>query len=294
MKLSAFVRMARPANILTAISDIIAGIAITGTLTYLFTNDLTYVILLVIATSGLYGGGIVFNDIFDYETDTIHRPERVLPSGKITLIEAKIFGSSLFLIGILCAFWVSVLSGMIAILITLLALSYDKYTKHRSILGPINMGLCRSMNLFLGMSIINYTIPKLWFIGFIPLLFIAAITLVGQKEAHGNNKNSIIKAIGLDILVVLFFIFLIFKGYLHLWETIPFLLFWFGINVLAKVKAVKHNEPKHIKNAVKTGVLSLIPLNAIYVAGFSEWYYALLLMCLLPLSIKIAKYYAVT
>ena len=173
-------------------------------------------------------------------------------------------------------------------------MSYDKYAKHHEILGPINMGLCRSMNLFLGMSIIPLTIHKLWFIGFIPLIFIAAITLVGQKETNGNNKSAILKAIGLDTTVALFFVYLMLKGYLNIWATIPFLLFWFGINLVAKTKAFKQNEPQYIQKAVKTGVLSLIPLNAIYVAGFSEWYYAALLLCLLPLSIKIAKHYAVT
>ncbi|WP_157366650.1 UbiA-like protein EboC [Aquimarina agarilytica] len=287
--------MARPANILTAISDIIAGFSVAGIFLYpLMDTKFESMILLIVSTMGLYAGGIIFNDVFDYKADKLNRPERMLPSGKISMNEAIIFGSSLFAIGVISAFLVSTQSGIIAFSICILALTYDKYAKHHSVLGPINMGLCRSMNLLLGMSIINNVIPLMWFLGCIPLAFIAAITLVGQKEAHGNNKNSIIKAIILDTLVVLFFIFLMLYGYLKIWTTIPFLLFWFGINLIAKARALIHNHPKQIQQAVKIGVLSLIPLNAIYVVGFANWYYALLLICLLPISMLVAKHYAVT
>lgn len=295
MRIAAYLKIARPANIITAISDIIAGFAIAGVL---FQPSMELhgesMILLLLATIGLYGGGIVFNDVFDLEEDKVNRPERVLPSGQLSKRQAVIFGTGLFSVGVACAFAASPLSGVIALLITVLALSYDKYGKHHSFLGPINMGLCRSMNLFLGVSIVGDRISEFWFIGFIPLAFVAAITLVGQKEAHGNNKKSILQAISLDTLVVLFFVGLILKGYLNIWATIPFLLFWYGINLVAKTKALVQNTPKQIQLAVKTGVLSLIPLNAIYVAGFSNWYYGLILIGLLPLSILVAKYYSVT
>jgi 4-hydroxybenzoate polyprenyltransferase len=42
------------------------------------------------------------------------------------------------------------------------------------------------------------------------------------------------------------------------------------------------------------GVLSLIPLNASYVAGFSNWKYGLAVLCLLPVSILLAKKFSVT
>ena len=40
-------------------------------------------IFIGLSTIGFYGGGIVFNDIFDLELDKIERPERVIPSGKV-------------------------------------------------------------------------------------------------------------------------------------------------------------------------------------------------------------------
>ena len=94
--------MVRPANIITSVADILAGIAIAA---YAFGQPLSGLmlvpcVLLCLSTACLYGGGIVFNDIFDLETDRIERPERALPSGDISLGKALWLGSSLILAGI--------------------------------------------------------------------------------------------------------------------------------------------------------------------------------------------------
>ncbi|MEX0313954.1 MAG: UbiA family prenyltransferase, partial [Allomuricauda sp.] len=115
MQWSGYIQLVRPANVITAIADILAGIAIMGVLPHAFSDQNTFlnVILLVFSTSCLYGGGIVFNDVFDIEHDKIHRPERVIPSGRVSLKSASLYGAILFSLGILAAFGVSVLSGCI-------------------------------------------------------------------------------------------------------------------------------------------------------------------------------------
>src|SRR6478609_631520 len=96
-RIRGYLRLMRPANIVTAVSDILAGIAIAG---YFTGNNpgkiqLLPVVLLVVSTIGLYGGGVVFNDVFDAELDTIERPERPIPSGLISKMEATTLGSVL-------------------------------------------------------------------------------------------------------------------------------------------------------------------------------------------------------
>ena len=71
-------RLTRPANIVTAIADILAGVAISGFLRD--GHDYTPVLWLVLSTVGLYGGGVVFNDVFDAKLDAVERPERPIPS----------------------------------------------------------------------------------------------------------------------------------------------------------------------------------------------------------------------
>jgi 4-hydroxybenzoate polyprenyltransferase len=296
MKWLSALQLIRPANIVTAISDILAGIAIAGFLIPEIWNQqlVIQILLLIIATIGLYGGGIVFNDIFDIKEDRLSRPERVIPSGRISLKKAKILGISLFTVGILSATFVSGFSGLIAATIAMLSLLYDKYSKHNKFLGPLNMGLCRGINLILGMSINGYLQPEYFIIGLIPVIFVAAITLTAQKETKGKNKLAIVTAMILDLSIVISFVLMAYYFNLNLKNTAIFLLVWYIINAVAKAKAILNNNPLLIQKAVKMGVLSLIPLNASYVAGFSSIIMAFLVMCLLPLSLYLSKKFPVT
>ena len=104
----------RPANIVTSVADVLAGIAISGFLTgaVFSVNDTIPFLLLCISTIGLYGGGVVFNDVFDYELDKVERPERPIPRGTITIREATLLGILLLLAGIVTALLVSIPSGL--------------------------------------------------------------------------------------------------------------------------------------------------------------------------------------
>ncbi len=276
-------------------ADVLAGAAIAGFFSSPQEVGLNALLLLVLSTMGLYAGGIVFNDVFDYELDKVERPERILPSGKLSRKTAIIFGLLLLGLAILSAAWVAWENGLLALGIAILALLYDKYSKHHAFLGPLNMGLCRALNLLLGVSIFLPALSEFWWIGILPILFIGAITLTSQKENSGNNKNAIQLALGLDILIAVLLIGLGLMGYLNLSVAMAFIILWFIVNFRAKRKAIRYNNPANIQNAVKMGVLSLIPLDASLAAGFSgNIFLGIAVLSLLGLSIGLAKLFAVT
>src|SRR5690606_30116896 len=198
-KLMAYLRLTRPANIVTAIADILAGIAVSGAALALISPEVhphtgsgfSSWLWLCLSTIGLYGGGVAFNDVFDAELDRIERPERPIPSGQVSVTNAAAMAGLLLLIGVLAAWQVSFLSGVIAIIIALLAVLYDAWGKHQLIFGPINMGLCRSGNLLLGISTVPIMVAELWYLGLIPLVYIAAITMISRGEVHGKNKKAL-------------------------------------------------------------------------------------------------------
>lgn len=293
MNLKPYLQLARPANIITSVADILAGVAIA---TYSFSaediNPLN-VILLCISTIGLYGGGIVFNDIFDLELDKIERPERVIPSGKVSKNNAIIFGISLLSIGILAAFLNSTLSGLIALFIAICALYYDKYGKHFTVFGPINMGLCRGANLILGVSIIEAAVPIWWWLGIIPVCYIAAITMISRGEVHGGNKNTLWGALILYLIVNFYQLKISFQeGSLLL--ALPFILAHIFFIFKPLIKAIKNPIGPNIGRAVKAGVLSLIIMDAAWVAISANIYAAILVLLLLPISAYLAKIFVVT
>jgi 4-hydroxybenzoate polyprenyltransferase len=238
----------------------------------------------------LYAGGVVFNDIFDHELDTIERPERALPSGRIKRSEAIFGGIVLLAAGIFLAFWQSRLSGFVAILVTALALFYDWKGKHMRIFGPINMGLCRAFNLLLGMSVYELGVLEHFSVIIIPLIYIAAITLVSRGEVHGG------KAITLYFAG---FLFLIVHGsQLYLAEKVEFALVFVlahFVLIFRKLRiAIENPVGKNIGLTVKTGVLTLILMNAAWVASSGQWIMALFVLALLPVSLGLAKKFAVT
>lgn len=295
MAIRPYLILMRPANLVTAIADILAGASITGlTLTTFQSHEIIPLIYLVMATIGLYGGGVVFNDVFDLEVDRVERPERPIPGNQVTRKNAILLALSLYIVGVVFAYMASPASGIIAVVISILATVYDKWAKHHIFFGPLVMGACRGLNLLLGMSFIAEELSAFWPMTILPVIFIGAVTLTSRGEVIGNNRRAIALAMLLDAVVVFLLVRLGAGRSIDLGSFLPFIMLWWGMNLYAKIKACRINQPRYIMRAVKTGVLSLIPLNACYAAGFSSWVMGMIILCLLPVSIFLSKYFAVT
>jgi len=297
----AHLRLMRPANIITAIADILAGFAVSGAALQLFSTEiyvstslLNSLLWLILSTIGLYGGGIVFNDVFDAKLDRKERPERPIPSGKATVVSAAILGIILLAIGITAAWYVSILSGIIAIAIAALAVLYDSWGKHQLIFGPVNMGLCRGGNLLLGVSAIPAAVQDLWFLALIPIIYIAAITMISRGEVHGGNRKALAGGIIMYGIIILVLIILGLLSDIVWWQVVPFVLLFSFLIFPPLIKALKKQEPQLIGKAVKAGVLSLIVLNATLASAFAGWIFGVIVLLLLPVSLVIAKKFSVT
>jgi 4-hydroxybenzoate polyprenyltransferase len=292
MKLKALISLTRPANLVTAIADVLAGTAIAG-----YFLDLAPaappVGWLCLATVCLYGGGVVFNDVFDAELDAVERPERPIPSGVISKSTASILGTVLLVIGILASFLVNQVAGLLAVGIAVASLVYDRFGKHHNLFGPINMGLCRGLNLLLGVSILpDQVLPWAW-VGLVPIAYIAAITMISRGEVHGGSRITL-QAAGLLYALVIGCLAALAQRRQQLGTALPFLLL-FGYYIFPPLwRAVREPIGRNIGVAVKAGVLSLIVMNAAWVAAFASFPLAMLVFCLLPLSRLLAKVFAVT
>lgn len=297
-RLTGYLRLMRPANIVTAVSDILAGDAIAG---YFLSNEmnqltLSPVLFLILSTIGLYGGGVVFNDVFDAELDAVERPERPIPGGLVKKEEAALLGILLLAGGIIAAFfvhWSFMPSGILALAIAAAAVLYDKWGKHRTVLGPINMGLCRGLNLLLGMSVVPEVIFSYWYIALIPVLYIAAITMISRGEVHGGRKNTLYTAALFYGIVIACIAVVSVLNYALVYSILFIMLFAVMI-FLPLRKAMQNPQGPLIGKAVKAGVISLIMMNAAWAASFQNLYLALVIVLLLPLSIWVAKAFAVT
>jgi hypothetical protein len=286
--LKSYLQLTRPANLVTAIADILAGMAIAQ-----FTFSSFDPVFLVLSTLGLYGGGVVMNDVFDAKLDATERPERPIPSGRVPLRSATMMGLSFLFMGILAAALFSFESGLIAITIALLTVIYNRFAKHHVFLGPLTMGMCRGENLILGMSVLPESIQRWGLIALLPIAYIGAITLISQDEVHGGKRRTLYIAAVL-YLIVLTAQVIISQRHGNLFITLPFVFLHAWLIGRPLWNAIQNPVGPLIGKAVKAGVVSLIVMNASWCMAFGLWPVALAVLALLPLSILLARVFAVT
>ena len=289
--LKPWIQIIRPSNVLTAISDVLAGVALACLFLQQDLPQVNPLIWMTISSMLLYTGGIVFNDVFDAALDKVERPERPIPSGRIKKSAASILGTLAFAIGCFLAFQVNMTAFYISLAIVLMCLLYNGQAKHHFLAGPIVMGGCRGLNLLLGMAVLPDSLSY-WYIAIIPIIYIASVTNISRGEVYGSNKTALLVSIGLYSIVILTLLYFTYssKNYLAL----VFILL-FSLMIGSPVsKALKTLQPQDVRKAVKFGVLALILMNASWIAIAGHWLLALAVCAILPVSIFLAKKFAVT
>lgn len=283
-----YLELMRPANVATALADVLAGFGVAGLVNR---RGLPW---LLMATAGLYAGGVVLNDVFDRDVDRRERPERPIPSGRVSAGRAAAFGAALLIAGVGCAFIATVAAGLTAAAIAALVLLYDAWGKRHPALAPVNMGLCRAGNLMLGIAASPGALARSWPLGVIPLLYIAAVTAISRGEVHGGRRGAATVALlSLDLALAALAAVAMRSGANAMpallltavlcWRVIP--PFW---------TARQRGTPAAIRTAVTRGVLSLVILDAAIAASYAGPLYAAIVLSTGLVAGWLARMFAVT
>ena len=285
---SAYLELVRPANVTTALADVLAGYGVAGL------GDVRALGWLLLATAGLYAGGIVFNDFFDRRIDAIERPERPIPSGRVTPATAAWVGAALLAIGVVAAAQASREAAIIAATIAIAALIYDAWGKHQRLLGPLNMASCRALNLLLGLSAVPPMLAERWPVAFLPLIYIAGVTTLSRGEVRGGSRlTAAISLVAVHGVVVSLMVTSIRTPGSAIGGLVLTLLFA-GRVLPAFYRALRNADAQTIRNAVRTGVLSLVLLDAAIGGVYAGAPYGLLILALAPVAWLLARAFAVT
>ena len=156
------------------------------------------------------------------------------------------------------------------------------------------MGACRGLNLLLGLSAAPALIGTLWPLALIPVAYVASITAISRGEVHGGRRQTGWLAVGLVILVLAVLAALGLWGGQPAWATLPFVAFLAWRVLPPFVAAAQQPLPALIGAAVRAGVLSLILLDAALAAAFAGPLYGAAVLALWPLSLRLARLFAVT
>jgi 4-hydroxybenzoate polyprenyltransferase len=98
--------------------------------------------ILVLGVSLLYTGGMFLNDAFDEEFDRLRRPERPIPSGRISAAQVWRYGFGLLAAGLAMLLACGWLAGVGAVMLALFIVLYD-FTHKFFTASPWLMGACR-------------------------------------------------------------------------------------------------------------------------------------------------------
>lgn len=261
----AILQLLRLPTVFTAMADIFLGYV----LTHRGLEPWPQFAGLLVASCGLYLAGMVFNDIFDRAQDAAERPNRPLPSGRVSLRTAILLGVGLMTAGVASAGIVGPSSLQIALLLVVAILSYDSFLK-RTPAGPLAMGTCRFLNVMLGASEFPWLASTMmWARPQIACaiglgIYIVGVTLFARTEAKQSRRGLLAAALlvmnaGLGVLA-----WLLLTWPAEMRPAIPLGMIGFAAFTVNRhaIKAVLNPAPEHVQPVIKLALLSLIMLDA--------------------------------
>ena len=214
-RIRAWAQLVRVPNTLTACADVLAGFSIAvGPWFAIDAIDGIAVSLLLMCSASvcLYWAGMVLNDVHDIEADRIQRRKGPLVDGRIDIQTAAIAGWVLLFTGVLLAGvssyllpdpsdtstrnpskWLVVGIGS---LLAMVIAAYDSRLK-ATIFGPLLMGMCRGLNLLLGISLgwcLVWPSDSDWIVIAVAVFghvgFVMGITLAARRESLVDQSST--------------------------------------------------------------------------------------------------------
>lgn len=279
--LRAYAQLARLSNLPTALADICLGALAAHALPQ---HSLAFAALLP-ASACLYSAGMVWNDYFDQDQDRLERPFRPLPSGRISPVETVRLGLGLFAAGLILALMAGRTAFVIAVCLVAAILTYDGWLK-RTWVGPVAMGMCRFLNVLLGVSACGSLLwPRGAHLALIVGLYIVGVTWFARTEARRSNQNSLRGAAAVMLASLLLAlplpVFLLEGQRSSL--LFPYLLvalaFVVGVPVM---RAIANPMPAQVQAAVKRALMGLILLDAVLATATAGSIGLALLLLLVP------------
>ena len=290
----AVAQLMRLANVFTAIADVWMGFVLA-----MSPLPLPVVVLgLTTCSCLLYTAGIVLNDAMDAAVDAVERPERPLPSGRVSLRFAYLLGWNLLAAGMLVAIGMSIVCnsaapGLIAWALSLTIVAYNSWLK-RTWLGPFALAACRAGNVLLGMSpmMIQFGPFDFVFLGgpLAPALGIGCYVCgIGwlAREEHGTSRRWVLLLGTLFMFTGLMIIasapwweLASSQMQLESWQWIALWTLLGGLVLRRCIAAIGEPTPQSVQRAVGYALLLIIPIDAAVCLGFGAWGWACLVLAL--------------
>jgi 4-hydroxybenzoate polyprenyltransferase len=305
-------RLMRLPNVFTAVADVLMGFVFAR---HSFSPG-GALACLVAASALLYTAGMILNDVFDVEIDRKERPQRPLPAGQIPFGQARALGFVMLLMGVGFGWLAGYLyqhdpllpvgypwrSGAIATALAAAVLLYDGFLK-KTPLGPVSMGLCRLLNVLLGMSlapvfdadvdpVLHYTVAQ-WIVAAGIGVYITGVTIYAKGEVEQSRTPQLLFGV---IVMVAGVVLLGVAGYFLETKLRAPYVYWALLALLTltiarrSLSAAFNGSPPLVQGAIKHAIMSLIMLDAAVAAASGPPYYAIAIVALLAPALLLGKW----
>ncbi|GAB2759754.1 4-hydroxybenzoate polyprenyltransferase [Amycolatopsis magusensis] len=242
-------------------------------------------LLLPLASASFYWAGMALNDWADRELDAVERPERPIPSGRISADQALATGGALTLAGLgLAALGGGKQALKVAVPLAGAVWAYDTVLKPTPA-GPLGMAVCRALDVLLGAGgNTRAAAPAAAAIGVHTL----GVTALSTGEVHGASPNTAKAALVTSSAATA----LAVSGPANTgWHRLASLTAgsgYAGFVGRAQAAAVADPSAKVVRNATKTGIHGMVPLQAA-IAARGSIVGAALVATALPIARKLSK-----
>ncbi len=146
MDMKGLLELIRPINdVMSAFAVFIAGVISAG-----WYMPFTSVLAASLGTFFASAGGMVINDYFDFDIDSVNKPNRPIPSGQITRRGALYFSMILFGCALVCAIFTNIWCIIVGIPALFLIILYSWKLKRKLFIGNIVVAALSALALLYG------------------------------------------------------------------------------------------------------------------------------------------------
>jgi hypothetical protein len=201
---------------------------------------------------------------------------------KLSIHGVLLFAIVLNFASVAYAFFYSILTGVIALLLSLLSLLFNKHSK-KTEWGIFNWAGCRATNTMLGMSVLSSSIYSYWYIIGIHFIYLLSISILVKSNENDNHKKSSETGFLLYLFLLIGIIHLGLQPKYNFTYSSPFLVLFVIYTLPWFLKTLKNPETA-IYNKNKNNFSGLVLLEAALTAGFADAFTGIMLLALLPIS----------
>jgi 4-hydroxybenzoate polyprenyltransferase and related prenyltransferases len=287
--------LVRLPNLFTLPSNILVGMATVSSLAFTLTSFTQFLLLVTISVL-LYCVGIVLNDLYDFDIDKKERPNRPLPSGKISRRSAIVLVAIFSTLALILSLHVSFSTLVISSILFSVIFGYDKYLKNTQA-GPFTIASARVMNILLGTSVSlrsvdSYSqIVTLTFVLIITFVYVSLIGFISRYEVHGFSDNTKLLLPPAIVATVIFSIILFtLMGFFKLESLI--ILSLFSFIMIISFSRIYRRDSGRTQQIVRNMILSIIVLDSTFLTGIIGIELGLVVLTLMaPLLVLANKMY---